>query len=299
MNDDLVVLGKMSADERAQKLMELGELRDLAGIADDETLQSGFELKNLFAQGPRAWEHPAHAFGFLSEEEGASDLASLEDAAALPADGSLRGARVDIHLERLRVSDYPGRGMHRILFDIQARSEREGGADDVRFNVLARVREGGTASQIGAPVFLGLGVGEGGAGLRCVTVNVKNEEDEALFAALESEEMRRGLVLLPGEQPAVAVVSAMASALSRALARHHRNAALQDIALGLDFGGVPGAARLRLGTYFAVQVPEEMRSACWRDWAYHRQSGLLVNRDAPTKPIPYNYVAFGVRRHGA
>lgn len=297
MNDDLVVIGRMSAEQRAQKLMEVGDLADPGEDMDDKTLQSGLQIKALFSSVTRPWEHTSHVFGFLEGVGGDADLVPVRNAAGLPADESLRDARIDITLERLRVAAYPGRGTHRILFDFYGRSQREGGTDDLHFNVLVRAREGESAAVIGVPVFVGLGVGAGGVSLRAATVNVKNDDDEALLSALDSDIMKNGLHLLSTAQPAVGVVSTMAVALTRALAQRHRNVAVQEFSMGLDFGGAPTGARLRLGTYFAVQAPDDVAATCWNDWAYSRLSGLLVKRDAPQRPIPYNYVAFGVRRH--
>lgn len=294
MNDDVLVLGRMPVEEKAQKLMELGELRELSGIADDETLQSGFELKSLFSPVTRAWEHTSYAVGFLAEGSPGADLVPLEDAAAMTADAGLRGARLDLTLDRLRVADYPGRGPHRILFDLAAR----GGGHAWHFTVPVRAREGATSAVLGLPALLGLGAGAEGLSLRCVTVNVKNDDDEGLFAAFEADSLRRGLQLAPGSEAAAGALGALSSGLTRALARRHRNAALQDFSIGLDFGGTPGAARLRLGTYFVVQAPEDAAPACWQTWAYHRTNGVLVNRSDPRKALSYNYLALQVRRHG-
>lgn len=299
MKDDVVVIGKMPADERAQKLMELADLAEPMEDMDDKTLQSGLQVKSLFTSVTRPWEHTSHVFGFLDPEVPKGDLVPVRNAAGLSPDRSLEKARIDITLERLRVAAYPGRGTHRILFDFYARNQRPGGADDLHFNVLVRAREGESAAVIGLPVFVGLGVGPSGVALRCTTVNVKNEDDDALLAAFDSDVMQHGLQLLGTAQPAVGIVSCLAVALTRSLAKRHRNVAVQDFSMGLDLGGAPTGARLRLGTYFAVQAPDDVAAACWDEWAYNPLSGLLVKRDTPGKPIPFNYVAFGVRRHGA
>lgn len=302
MNNDPVVIGKMSAEERAQKLMELADLAEPSEDLDENTLQSGFQIqhlieKGLFSPTTRPWEHTSHVFGFLEGVPAGADLIPLRNAADVSPDTSLAGGRIDITLERLRVAAYPGRGAHRILFDFFGQSQRQGGADDLHFNLLARAREGESAAVLGLPIFVGLGVGAGGVSFRCLTVNVKNDDDEALLAAFESDVMKNGLQLLSTVQPAVGVVSCLAVTLTRALAKRHRNVAVQEFSLGLDLGGAPTGARLRTGTYFAVQAPDDVAATCWDDWAYHRLSGLLVKRDAPNKPIPYNYVALGVRKH--
>lgn len=259
----------------------------------------GFFEKGWFSRTPDPWEHTSHAFGFLGDTSGSSDLVPLQHAGSLQADRSLVDARIDVTLERLRVAGYPGRGVHRILFDFYGRSQRADGADDLHFNVVVRVREGQSAAVLGVPIFLGLGVGGSGVAFRCSTVNVKNDGDEAILAILESDAMKNGLHLLETAQPAIGIVSCLAVGLTKALANRHRNVAVQDFSMGLDLGGAAPGARLRLGTYFAVQAPDEIAASCWSDWVYNRQSGLLVHKDSPGKPIGYNYVAFGVRKHEA
>jgi hypothetical protein len=299
---DFVVIGKMTAEARARKLAELG----VPGRGDDPAgglevaafPEAGLE-KSWFSSVPDPWEHTSHAFGFLDDTGGESDLIPLRHAAGMAPDPSLRDARIDVTLERLRVADYPGRGMHRILFDFYGQSQRQGGVEDLHFNVLVRAREGESAAVIGVPIFVGLGVGLTGVAFRCATVNVKNDSDDAILAALDSDVMKSGLQLLETAQPAIGVVSCLAVALTKMLAKRNRNVGVQDFSMGLDLGGTANGVRLRLGTYFAVQVPDEIAASCWDDWAYNRQSGLLVKRAKPATPIGYNYMAFGIRRHAA
>lgn len=287
--DDLPVLGSLPPERRAAILRDLDPPPELALEAFS---------KGLFSSVPDPWEHTAHAFGYLAPGAAGAALSEVIHAGQIEPDLTLRNARVDVRLDRLRVAAYPGRGLHRILFDFYARSQREGGEDDLHFNMLLRAQQGEGAAVVGYPIFLGLGVGAGGVGFRCHTVNVKNDQDEALLGFLESDSMRRGLQLLSTVQPALAPLSAMAVGITRALAGRNRNVSVQDFYLGLDFTTSATGARLREGTYFAVQAPEEVTVSCWEKWAYNRQSQHLVARDKPAAPIPYNYIAFSVSRHG-
>lgn len=154
------------------------------------------------------------------------------------ADLTLKNARVNIALDRLRIADYPGRGTHRILFDFYAQNQVPGNIEHLHFNATYSVREGEQAAILGYPIFVGLGVGAAGLAFRCYVVNVKNEEDGAFLNFLESDVFKAGLKLTATVQPAVAPLSEMAFALTKGIARRRRNVPVQEFFLGLDFSNV-------------------------------------------------------------
>ena len=77
-------------------------------------------------------------------------------------DEALKGARIRVTLDGLRVADYPGRGRHRVLFDFAARNQTDQGAEQLHFNTTYPVKEGEQAAVLGRPIFAGLQVGGGG-----------------------------------------------------------------------------------------------------------------------------------------
>ncbi|HNQ22140.1 MAG TPA: hypothetical protein PKK06_03505 [Phycisphaerae bacterium] len=82
------------------------------------------------------------------------------------------------------------------------------------------------------------------------------------------------------------------------MATRHRNVPVQDLYLGLDFTNIAGGARLREGSYLAVQIPESLRSMWdWTEWAYDPHKGQVASQSDPKQLIPYNYVIFGVSRY--
>jgi len=150
---------------------------------------------------------------------------------------------------------------------------------------------------VGYPIFVGLNPGPDGVAFRCFTVNVKNEQDEPLLGFLDSDVFRAGLRLLAAAQPAVAPLSAMSVSLTRAVAGRNRNVPVQDFYLGLDFGTDPMGARLALGSYLAVQVPETKQAVWnWDEWAYDPSTGQVVKKADKKELLSYNYVVFGVSR---
>ena len=296
--EHLPVIGALSAEAAAAKLREVGEPDAVAALetaSEDRSTKFAGPGGRRWPFRDRAWQHTAHAFGFLPAQAGSRDILPV---GAITTDPSLRNARLKIALNRLRVADYPGRGIHRILVDFYAKNQVPGQIEDLHFNATYRVREGEQAPIAGYPIFLGLTVAAEGVSFRCHTVNVKNDSDEAMLDFLESDVFRSGLKLATTAQPALAPLAGMALGLTKAVARRSRNVSVQDFYLGLDFTGTQMGARLAIGDYIAMQIPESLLTVWrWDDWVYDAQSGLLVSRGDPGKPVPYNYVVFGVSRY--
>jgi hypothetical protein len=126
-------------------------------------------------------------------------------------------------------------------------------------------------------------------------VNVKNDNDELFLDLLESDVLRQGLTLAAVAQPAIGPLSGLAVGMAKAIATRRRNVPVQDVHLGLDFGGPVTGARLAVGSYLAVQVPAAFqRSWRWPDWTYDADTGQIAN--AAGNPIPLNYFILGVSR---
>jgi hypothetical protein len=302
--DDVPVLGKLSPEKAAEKLREVGEERaaealEGAGLSGSPTRETfGAKGRSWWPFQDRAWQHTAHAFGYLAPSGAGDELMPIRHAGSIEADASLRDARVRITLDRLRVADYPGRGTHRILFDFYAQNQVAGGVEHLHFNATYRVREGEQAAILGYPVFVGLNVGGEGVALKCFTVNVENEGDEAFLDFLESDVFRAGLKLATTMQPAIAPLSGMALAVTKNIAARNRNVPVQEFYLGLDFTSISTRARLAEGSYLAVQIPETFQSVWdWGEWAYNPANGQLVSRADARQLIPYNYLVFSVSRH--
>ena len=295
--DDVPTLGRLPPERAAAKLRELGEdaaADALKGGGGPRPLAGVFDVLPF---RERLWAHTAHAFGYLAPAQPGPDLLPIRHAGNMKPDPSLKGAQLRIALNRLRVAQYPGGGTHHILFDFYARHQTAAGGEDLHFNAVYRAREGEAAAVVGYPIFDGLSAGAAGVAFRCFTVNVKNEQDEALIGFLDSDVFRAGLRLLSAAQPAVAPLSAMAYSLTKALAGRNRNVAVQDFYLGLDFGSDPMGARLALGSYLAVQIPEAKQAVWdWDEWAYNPSTGQVVKRADKKELLPYNYVVFGVSR---
>jgi hypothetical protein len=304
--DDVPVLGRMAPEKAAEKLREVGEARAVEAIesaAEDDdrggrTRSFGSRAASWWPFGDRAWQHTAHAFGYLAPAGPGSELLPIRHAGNFEPDASLKNSRVRVTLDRLRVADYPGGGTHRVLFDFYAQNQLPGDVEHLHFNATYRAREGEQAALLGFPLFVGLNVGTAGVAFKCFTVNVENEEDEAFLGFLESDAFKTGLKLATTVQPAIAPLSSMAFALTKSIASRNRNVPVQEFYLGLDFTRVATGARLAEGSYLAVQIPETLQSVWdWNEWVYNPASGQVVSRADAKQLIPYNYIVFGVSRY--
>ena len=290
----LPVLGAMPRAAAAAKLREIGEDEAAAALEGAAAAPKTMGLTDFWPFGNRAWQHTAHTIGFLPAN-GLNDIFGVGEA---KADLSLKNARINVALNTLRVADYPGGGTHRVLFDFYARNQVPGTSEDLHFNAAYRAREGERAAVRGYPIFVGLSVGVVGVAFQFHTVNVKNDGDEKFLDFLEGDAFKAGLKLATTAQPAIAPLSGLALALTKTIAERNRNVSVQDCYLGLDFAGSQMGARLVIGDYIAVQIPETLRRVWdWKQWVYDPAAGLIVARDDRDALIPYNYVVFGVSRY--
>jgi hypothetical protein len=301
--DDIPVLGSMTPADAARKLREVGE-EALATALDAEAnaalwpqAQRTLGLKDWLGRGEGVYMSTSHAFGYVPPVRFPADIIPVLHAGAVRPDTTLKGSRVKITLDRLRAADYPGAGMHHILFDFYAQHQVPESVEHLHFNMTVRVREGEQAPIIGYPIFVGLKVGSEGVMLQCFTVNVKNEQDESLLAIFDSDSFRSGLKLATVAQPAIGPLTDFASGLTRAIAKRNRNVPVQNFYMGLDFSDSAFRARLAEGSYIALQIPESALSSWdWNDWGYHPASGELKSV-AQSVAVPYNYIVFSVSRY--
>lgn len=300
--DDLPVVGALPPEEAAAKLREVGEDEVAEALEEiQETASQVFGVgtrKHWWSLPNKPWLHTTHAFGYLASGPPRNDLLPISSLDAIHMDPTLKGARVKVTLDRLRVANYPGKGTHRILLHFFAQNQVPGQVEDLHFNATYRIREGEEAAVRGYPIFVGLSVGTEGVRLRCRTINVSNDQDEALLNVSESNVFKSGLHLATSVQPAIAPLSELAYGLAEMIAKRHRNISVQDFDLGLDFGSIPTGARLAEGAYIAVQIPESQEPLWdWDEWVYHPPRGQVVNRANRQQVIPYNYLVFGVSRY--
>jgi hypothetical protein len=298
-------IGAVPLEQAASMLEELGDGASATSVRAALKSQTGqrnlgggvnpYSLGSILGK-PAKWAHSAHTLGFIPAG-GNQGVQQILNAGSIAADAGLKGQPLRVALNALCIASYPGFGQHHVLLDFYAQSQAGEGTEHLHFNASYRVHDGEHSGVIGQPIFIGVQAGAGGLSLRCLTVNVKNEDDERLISFLDRDVFKAGLKLLKTAQPAVAPLSEMALGLVTGLAKRARNVPVQDIYLGLDFGSTAGGARLAQGTYVAVQIPETQALAWrWDDWVFDHAAGRIVLKSDKTTLVPYNYLAFAVEQ---
>ncbi|WP_228013556.1 hypothetical protein [Nostoc edaphicum] len=296
---DIKLVGEYDSRSLTAKLDQIGEgILELSDRSDRS--KSPDELLRFFGlikQQP--WMQTTHQFGYIAlRQSGSTEPQVIEYPGSIAADTTLKNKRINIRLDRLRVYKYPGRGIHNIMVSFAARNQVADSQESVTFSQTYRVAEGQMASIAGYPIFIGLNVGSQGVAFECSTVNVNNETDQAILAALESPPFQSGLSLLTTAQPAIAPFTEITLGVVKALARRTENVPVQKFYLGLDFENAAMGIRLKEGNYIAAQVPSETAIE-WHKWEYRPDIGTIVHKADRLETLPYNYLVFRVSRYEA
>ncbi|TWT55702.1 hypothetical protein [Allorhodopirellula solitaria] len=290
---DIPTIGELSAEDAACVVREL----DLASAGETRTGQPKIgagATRSWF--GTRPYEYSNQTIGFLEFVNATTENhVSIQSLGNVSPDSSLKGAAIDIRLDRLRIYDYPGRGKHQIVVQFKANHELSGtdSPEPVVFNQAFDVNEDDAAGVIGYPIFNGLVVGKRGVSFQLCTVNARNETDEQLLNALKSESVKAGLNLLATSQPVLKPFVDVGRGLVESLLKRNRNVKVQELFLGLDFDDAPLAAPMRCGNYIVVQV-KESQNFDWNGWVFDKHRWAFVAKDNPTEILPYNYFVFRV-----
>jgi hypothetical protein len=297
--DDINVIGESEDPEWiATKLQQMKDPDMNGAIIEDNNLEQGdkgiLEWLNLVQDQP--WMYATHKFGYIGPlKESSLQPQPIQHPSVITADKTLKNSRINIRLDRLYIEKYPGGGTHNVMVTFAARNQIAESQESVSFSQTYRVQEGQSAGIAGFPVFIGLNVGSQGVAFECSTVNVKNEQDQAILMALESSPFQSGLKLLTTAQPAIAPFTEITLGVVKLLAKRSENVAVQKFYLGLDFENSPLGCRLAEGNYIAVQVSDEI-AIDWKQWVYDSGMGAVVNR-FNNYTLPYNYVIFRVSRY--
>jgi hypothetical protein len=300
------VIGELPLGEAVPKLRAMGEREvadSMARSAQATTAAapntgSTTRLRGRRAAGGHpAWIHTGNVLGYLTLADSGPDLQPISSPAQIVPDIALKGAQINVTLDDLHVAEYPGQGTHPIWVHFTARRQPGHGPEQLHFITVCRVGEGEQNTVLARPIFVGLPVGAEGLHLQCITVNVLNEDDETLLKVFESNALQGGLQLQPIAQPSLALFSTLVLGLTKTIATHNRNVAVQSVTFGLDFSQVAPRPQLAEGSYIAAQIPSHAQAGWrWQDWGFDPAKRLIVSAQQPTQSIPYNYIAVRVSR---
>lgn len=267
----------------------------LRAIGDDDAADS-FVVKGGTGQSMNwpfmnhVWGYTGLMIGFLPPSATGAQI-DIENAMTLPAALELKGTRVKITLDRFWVHKYPGNGEHTVLCEFTGKNQIPGEAEELRFALSLKVRDGSSAGVAGTPIFLGVSVGQNGISFEGSTVNVCSSHDDAVLKALATGPFRDGLSLLTTAQPALKPFVGLAGSLVSAVADRSKNSPVYSFKLGLDFEDGNTSACLRHGSFIVVQGDEAKWS--WSDVVWNADSQQMLRR-ADLTPIEFNYMVFRV-----
>jgi hypothetical protein len=291
---DSPLIGELPPRQLAATLRRMGDADEgdaiLASLANKRRRD---QLLGLGKRILRPYEHTNHQVGNLPRPpQNSNDPVPIQHAST-GGDRSLK--RINIHLDRLRVFDYPGGGEHQILFTFKAQNQLPKTPEPVSFSQTYRVQQGEEAAVFGYPIFIGLSVGKQGVAFEGATINVKNRGDQLALGILDSAPFKHGLNLLSTAQPAIKPFTELSIGLARMFLQRNENRAVQDFFLGLDFADTAMAINLAIGNYIVAQV-QSSTTIDWSDWHYLPSNGAIVSKQDATTSLPYNYVVFRVTR---
>lgn len=276
----------------AEYLRLIGD--DAAAMRFSDTGVAGQGFKRLLG-GQDQYAYSGILMGFIPLASKGRVL-QIQNAFELDPDTSLRGDRIKITLDKFYVANFPGTGTHSILCEFTGKNQLAEAAEEMRFAISTTANDGSSAAVSGAPIFLGVSVGQDGIAFEGRTVNVGSSDDTLLMDALGSDAFRNGLALLTSTQPALKPFVGLAGSVVKAIACRNKNRQIYAFKLGLDFAGGATSARLREGSYIVVQADDGIF-----DWSLHswNSDSRSVVETATGKAIDFNYMVFGVSRFSA
>jgi len=266
-------------------------IKYLREIGDDEAADK-LDARGGTGQGlSLPWQDQVYGYtslliGYIPAQP-TKTMAAIENAVLLPPDPTLKNSRVKITLEQLYVHCYPGRGQHEILCEFTGKNQAGGEQEEMQFALTAKANDGAAASINGAPIFLGVTVGNNGIAFEGRTINVGSKGDEDFLAALSGGSFRDGLNLLTTVQPALKPFVGLASSVVGAVLKRSKNKQIHSFNLGLDFSEGQTSVALRHGSFAIIQTDDHEWD--WSKLAWNVDSQRIVQNDTGAV-IPFNYI---------
>ncbi|MGB3510506.1 MAG: hypothetical protein WBA93_14975, partial [Microcoleaceae cyanobacterium] len=99
------------------------------------------------------WSHANHTFGYIApSQSGSMEPLPIHHVSSITPDTTLQNSRIDIHLDHLRIYNYPGTGTHNVMVTFAAQNQVSNASEAVSFSQTYRVPEGQTAPVKGWPI---------------------------------------------------------------------------------------------------------------------------------------------------
>lgn len=256
-----------------------------------DDMRQKFQVADEVFDKEELWRVQNYEFGYLGTE-GAT---SITDARLIQADQSLKGKKIKITLDSLRVEKYPGKkGTHSILFNVHGQTQSGNEIIPLSYSLGVEARDGDVPLVMGKGIFVGLEVGSEGVDLKGQTINIKNIEDKTLFNIIKGTVFGRGMRLLNSVASSFQPLCEVVEGITADLSKRYDGQNVQSFEIGLDFTKVQSHAKLREGTYIIVQIPPSHPKLNWDNWEF--ASGGIVKKGGKLEPLPYNCIVLGVSK---
>jgi hypothetical protein len=279
-------LGFMSPAKIVEYLREINDHAAADALDPPGGIGQAFGLN----WGSEVWGHTGVLIGYIPPDASVR-LATIENAYTLPPDLSLKGSLIKISLERFWVQRYPGRGTHEILCEFTGKNQAQGEQEEMQFALKTEANDRSSAAVSGAPIFLGVTVGNNGIAFEGKTINIQSKMDEDLLAALNSGTFREGLGLLTTVQPALKPFVGLASSVVSSVLKRSKNRQIQFFKLGLDFSTNQTSVALRHGSFAVIQADNVAWD--WSKMAWNVDAQQIVQRHNG-QAIGFNYLVVRV-----
>lgn len=286
--------GDLPPDEAIIALRELGDMT----CADELAAAEYYDKPDVFG-GPDFLSRSFSRFyrtiqvcGFLPAR-GSSLIAVSE----VKPDVKLRECALRITLDGLHVANYPGYGVHNVLFDFAIQRQSGSGVNPIfHYNAKFQARDGETVPVRNFPIFYGLEPSAEGLTFGFQTVNVSSRFNEGLLKFLAKDEFKEGLSLVGGLSNAVGQVSCIASTLTGWLASNSKNRKVQEFHQGLELKERQAAGGLAEGTYIVAQIPKALESEwSWDSWRFDPALGRLTSKLDGERTLDFNHLMIGIQ----
>ena len=279
-------LGSRPQDQIAEYLTEIGDLDGAKHFS-----QGSAGGQNLAFWTAKPYSQTAMVIGFVPPDQAVPT--EIVGISKVQGDRALVGKRIKITLDKFHVANYPGLGTHKILCEFAGKNQVPGETEELTFALRFEARDNSGPSIAGAPIFMGITVGQDGISFKGRTINVENSLDETILAALNTPAFKSGLALLNTAQPALKPLTSLAAAAVDSILKRKKNVQVHSFDLGLDFGGGATSARLRHGSYLVVQT-DGGGTWDWTQFSWNTDGISLQYRDDPQRPLEFNYMVFGI-----
>jgi len=246
-----------------------------------------------FLKGP-IWACKPHAIGYIHPNL-IKDKVPIYPVNKLKTndENNLTSQKIVIRLDKFRVANYPGIGLHKIMVNFEANhyisSTKE--TKEFHFNHVYEIRDKQSIPISGLPIFIGLEPSKVGLTLNVKTINISNRIGKTFLSFLKSNFFRKSLELASGFIPIISMVSSLAIDLTYVIVKKtilHRP--VQTFSISLSKNDIATTPKLARGSYVAVQHP--LDTWVWKKWKYESNTGRIV--DSTGRMMKYNYLIFSV-----